>query len=172
MLSRADSYAQLASQFQWQVPAAYNIGVDACDKWADGSGRLALIYEQSDGAQSRYTFDQIRAQSNRLAHSLERHGVKRGDRVAVYLPQAPETAVTHIAVYKMGAVAVPLFTLFGVDAIQYRLANSGAAALVTDAEGCRKLREIRAGLPDLMVVYCIDPDSPDDAVPFHAARAT
>ncbi|MGE8688755.1 MAG: acyl-CoA synthetase [Achromobacter sp.] len=171
MLSRADSYTQLASQFQWQVPAAYNIGVDACDKWADGSGRLALIYEKSDGAQSRYTFDQIRAQSNRLAHSLERHGIKRGDRVAIYLPQAPETAVTHIAVYKMGAVAVPLFTLFGVDAIQYRLANSGAAALVTDAAGCRKLREIRASLPDLKVVYCIDDEAVDDAVPFHAALA-
>lgn len=171
MLSRADSYAQLASQFQWQVPAAYNIGVDACDKWADGSGRLALIYEKSDGAQTRYTFDEIKAQSNRLARSLERHGVKRGDRVAVYLPQAPETAVTHIAVYKMGAVAVPLFTLFGVDAIQYRLANSGAAALVTDAAGCRKLREIRASLPDLKVVYCIDDEPVDDAVPFHAALA-
>ncbi|MGX9692477.1 acyl-CoA synthetase [Achromobacter anxifer] len=171
MLTRADSYTQLASQFQWQVPAAYNIGVDACDKWADGSGRLALIYEKSDGAQSRYTFDQIKALSNQLARSLERHGVKRGDRVAVYLPQAPETAVTHIAVYKMGAVAVPLFTLFGVDAIQYRLANSGAAALVTDAEGCRKLREIRASLPDLKVVYCIDEDCPDGALPFHAELA-
>lgn len=171
MLSRADSYTQLASQFQWQVPESYNIGVDACDKWADGSSRLALIYEKSDGAQSRYTFDEIKALSNRLAHSLGRHGVKRGDRVAVYLPQAPETAVTHIAVYKMGAVAVPLFTLFGVDAIQYRLANSGAAALVTDADGCRKLREIRASLPDLKVVYCIDEDCPDGAVPFHAALA-
>jgi acetyl-CoA synthetase len=171
MLSRADSYTQLASQFQWQVPEAYNIGVDACDKWADGSGRLALIYEKSDGAQSRYTFDQIKEQSNRLARSLERHGIARGDRVAIYLPQAPETAVTHIAVYKMGAVAVPLFTLFGVDAIQYRLANSGAAALVTDAAGCRKLREIRASLPDLKVVYCIDDEAVDDAVPFHAALA-
>ncbi|QVQ28984.1 acyl-CoA synthetase [Achromobacter deleyi] len=176
MLSRAESYTQLVSQFQWQVPAAYNIGVDACDKWADGSGRLALIYEKSDGAQTRYTFDQIKSQSNRLAHSLERHGIKRGDRVAIYLPQAPETAVTHIAVYKMGAVAVPLFTLFGVDAIQYRLANSGAAALVTDAEGCRKLLEIRASLPDLKVIYCIDGGDEDGAalegaVPFHPALA-
>lgn len=171
MLSRADTYTQLVSEFQWRVPEAYNIGVDACDKWADGSGRLALIYEKSDGAQTRYTFDQIKAQSNRLAHSLQRHGIERGDRVAIYLPQAPETAVTHIAVYKMGAVAVPLFTLFGVDAIQYRLANSGAAALVTDAEGCRKLREIRASLPDLKVVYCIDAGGEDGAVPFHAALA-
>lgn len=171
MLSRAESYKQLVSQFQWQVPAEFNIGVDACDKWADGSGRLALIYEKSDGAQTRYTFDDIKAQSNRLAHSLERHGVRRGDRVAVYLPQAPETAVTHIAVYKMGAVAVPLFTLFGVDAIQYRLANSGAAALVTDAEGCRKLLEIRASLPDLKVIYCIDGEGEGGAVPFHPALA-
>ncbi|MBB1594922.1 acyl-CoA synthetase [Achromobacter sp. UMC46] len=171
MLSRAESYKQLVSQFQWQVPAAFNIGVDACDKWADGSGRVALIYEKSDGAQTRYTFDDIKAQSNQLAHSLARNGVRRGDRVAVYLPQAPETAVTHIAVYKMGAVAVPLFTLFGVDAIQYRLANSGAAALVTDAEGCRKLREIRASLPDLKVIYCIDGEGEGDAVPFHPALA-
>lgn len=173
MLSRAESYKQLVSQFQWQVPERFNIGVDACDKWADGSGRLALIFEKSDGAQTRYSFDDIKAQSNRLAHSLTRHGVARGDRVAVYLPQAPETAVTHIAVYKMGAVAVPLFTLFGVDAIQFRLANSGAVALVTDTEGCRKLREIRASLPDLKVVYCIDGDGDGEAgtVPFHAALA-
>ena len=173
MLSRAESYKQLVSQFQWQVPERFNIGVDACDKWADGSGRLALIFEKSDGAQTRYSFDDIKAQSNRLAHSLTRHGVARGDRVAVYLPQAPETAVTHIAVYKMGAVAVPLFTLFGVDAIQFRLANSGAVALMTDTEGCRKLREIRASLPDLKVVYCIDGDGDGEAgtVPFHAALA-
>jgi len=181
MLHRADSYAQLVSRFQWQVPANFNIGVDVCDKWADGSGRLALIYEKSNGDQTRYTFDQIKAQSNRLANSLERHGIRRGDRVAVYLPQAPETAVTHVAVYKMGGVAVPLFTLFGVDAIQYRLANSGAAALVTDAEGCRKLREIRASLPGLKVIYCVDgdgaegagqaEDARDGVVPFHPALA-
>ncbi|MCC3263783.1 AMP-binding protein, partial [Paenibacillus polymyxa] len=81
-----------------------------------------------------------------------RYGIRRGDRVAIYLPQAPATAVAHVAAYRMGAVAVPLFTLFGVDAIQYRLANSGASALITDAEGCRKLLEIRDSLPDLKVI--------------------
>ncbi len=169
MLFRTDTYAQLTSSFQWRVPAAYNIGVDACDKWADGSGRLALIHERNDGAQTRYSFDQIKARSNQLANALRRQGVGRGDRVAVYLPQAPETAVTHIGVYKLGAVAVPLFTLFGVDAIQYRLADSGAAALVTDAEGCRRLTGIRASLPDLKVVYCIDGEGEGGALPFHDA---
>ena len=178
MLHRADSYAQVVSAFQWQVPAAYNIGVDVCDKWADGSGRLALIYEKSDGAQTRYTFDQVKAQSNQLAHSLTRYGIRRGDRVAIYLPQAPETAIAHVAAYKMGAVAVPLFTLFGVDAIQFRLANSGAAALVTDSEGCRKLLEIRDSLPDLKVIYCIDAEAAGgadaaavNALPFHRSLA-
>ena len=97
MLHRADSYAQVLSTFQWQVPAAYNIGVDVCDKWADGSGRLALIYEKSDGAQTRYTFDQIKAQSNQLANSLARYGIRRGDRVAIYLPcslQTPKAAAS------------------------------------------------------------------------------
>lgn len=169
MLSRTETYAQLASSFQWRVPAAYNIGVDACDTWADGSGRLALIHEKSDGSQTRYSFDDIKARANQLANALRRQGVRRGDRVAVYLPQAPETAVTHIAVYKLGAVAVPLFTLFGVDAIQYRLADSGAAALVTDAEGCRRLREIRATLPALRTVYCIDGPGEGGALPFHAS---
>ena len=176
MLHRADSYAQVVSAFQWQVPAAYNIGVDVCDKWADGSGRLALIYEKSDGAQTRYTFDQIKAQSNQFANSLARYGIRRGDRVAIYLPQAPETAIAHVAAYKMGAVAVPLFTLFGVDAIQFRLANSGAAALVTDADGCRKLLEIRDSLPDLKVIYCIDGEAGAagvtvGALPFHQSLA-
>ncbi|MGB3819822.1 acyl-CoA synthetase [Achromobacter pulmonis] len=169
MLSRTETYAQLAASFQWRVPAAYNIGVDACDKWADGSGRLALIHEKSDGSQTRYSFDDIKARANQLANALRRQGVRRGDRVAVYLPQAPETAVTHIAVYKLGAVAVPLFTLFGVDAIQYRLADSGAAALVTDAEGCRRLREIRASLPALKTLYCIDGPGEGGALSFHAA---
>lgn len=165
MLSRVSSYRQLTSEFQWKVPAYFNMGVDTCDKWADGSGRLALIYETSDANQTRYTFDQIKAFSNQLANNLKRQGIRAGDRVAVYLPQAPETAITHIAVYKSGAIAVPLFTLFGVEAIAYRLADSGATALVTDLEGCRKLEEIRATLPALKVVYCID-GPVEGALPF------
>lgn len=166
MLSRVSSYTQLLSEFKWHVPPSFNIGVDTCDKWADGSERLALIYETSDANQTRYSFDQLKSLSNQLANNLQRQGVRRGDRVAVYLPQAPETAITHLAVYKSGAIAVPLFTLFGVDAIAYRLADSGATALVTDSQGCRKLQEIRANLPDLKVVYCIDGPGEKGALPF------
>jgi acetyl-CoA synthetase len=156
MLTPTDDYAALARDFSWQVPKHYNIGVDVCDKWADGSGRLALIYEQADGHQTRYTFDDIRALSNRLANSLAKHGVVVGDRVGILLPQAPETAVSHVAAYKLGAIAVPLFTLFGVDALEYRLGNCAATALVTDREGLAKIRPIRHLLPALKTVYCVD----------------
>jgi acetyl-CoA synthetase len=139
MLSRTESYEQLIKGFAWRVRARYNIGVDACDKWADGSARLALIHERRDGSVVRFTFDELKSLSNRLANSFARQGIVRGDRIAIFLPQTPETALAHLGAYKLGAIAVPLFTLFGAEALQYRLSNSGAAALVTDAQGLEKI---------------------------------
>jgi acetyl-CoA synthetase len=159
MLCRTDSYARLIEDFAWRIPERYNIGVDVCDKWADGTGRLALIYERHDGSQTRYTFDEFKSLSNQLANSFAKHGVARGERVGIFLPQAPETALAHLATYKLGAIAVPLFALFGIDALQYRLANSGAVALVTDKQSLDKIADIRAALPELKTVYCIDVDA-------------
>lgn len=175
MLPRAASYADLLERFAWRVPARYNIGVDTCDKWADGSGRLALIHEGADGAVTHYTFDELSTASNRLANSFARAGIVPGDRIGIFLAQGPETAIAHLAAYKYGAIAVPLFTLFGADALEYRLANSGAAALVTDRAGYAKIAPLRAALPALATVYCID-GAPDEAASgvrsFDAALAT
>ncbi|HEU0229509.1 MAG TPA: acyl-CoA synthetase [Burkholderiaceae bacterium] len=158
MLVAQNDYPATYKAFKWEVPEHYNIGVDACDKWADGSGRLALIYEKPTGEQSRYTFDDMKRLSDRFARALLAHGVKKGDRVGIFLPQAVETAITHLAIYKIGAIAVPLFTLFGTEALQFRLGNSGAAALITHAEGRRKLAEVRSSLPDLVTTFDIDAD--------------
>src|SRR5690349_9620988 len=155
-------------QFHWQIPEHYNIGVDICDKWAGDANRVALIYQSRDGEVTRYTFSQIERLSNRTAHLLRSQGVVRGDRVAILLPQAPETAIAHVAVYKAGAIAVPLFTLFGVDALQYRLADSGARLLITDAASASKIAEIRDALPALRAVYCID-ERVDGCSLFHDA---
>ena len=165
MLTKTDSYESLVQSFTWDVPERYNIGVDVCDKWADGSGRLALVYERADGAIARYSFDDLKALSNRLAASFAARGVARGERIGIFLPQAPETALAHLAAYKLGAVAVPLFALFGQEALEYRLANSGAAALVTNAAGLAKIAPIRAALPELKAVYCIDDEAPFAALP-------
>ncbi len=125
MLPSADSYEELRDRFRWRVPARYNIGVDVCDKWAGDPDRLALIYKSGPEV-LRYTFRDLQRLSNRLANALAAHGLARGARLGILLPQAPETALAHIAAYKLGAVAVPLFTLFGAEALEYRVADSGA----------------------------------------------
>jgi acetyl-CoA synthetase len=156
VLPPGDSYDAVRAAFRWRVPARYNIGVDACDRWADGSGRLALLHRRDDGGTERISFDALKARTNRLANTLRAHGIRRGDRVAVLLPQVPETAVAHLAAFKLGAVSVPLFQLFGEQALEFRLRDCGAAALVTDATGLAKLAGIRAGLPALRAVFAVD----------------
>ncbi|MEM7224033.1 MAG: acyl-CoA synthetase [Pseudomonadota bacterium] len=169
MLPSADSYDALCAAFRWEIPARYNIAVDACDKWAD-SGREALIHLAADGAVRRYSFLELKRQSNRLANALSAQGLGAGERIAILLPQAPETALAHLAAYKLGAIAVPLFTLFGPEALEFRLANSGAAALITDRGGLAKLAEIRDRLPALKTAISID--GPDDgAFGFHELLA-
>ncbi|SKC64675.1 AMP-binding enzyme [Paraburkholderia hospita] len=111
------SYDSLTTTFEWEIPPRYNIGVDVCDKWADGSGRLALIYEDEDGLVTRYTFDELKTLSDRFANVLLASGAQRGDRIGIFLSQSIETAIAHLGAYKAGMVAVPLFALFGVDAI-------------------------------------------------------
>lgn len=157
MLPKADSYDALREQFAWAVPDRYNIGVDVCDKWAERDpDRLALIHKRRDGAVESFSFADLRRRSNRLANALAGQGVVRGDRIGILLPQAPETAITHIAAYKMGCIAVPLFSLFGVEALEYRLGNCGAKVVVTDAVGAAKIARIRDRLPELALVLRID----------------
>jgi acetyl-CoA synthetase len=166
----ADAYDTLYRSFRWRIPERYNIGVDLCDKWAGDPDRLALIFESRSGQVTRYTFAQLQRLSNQVAHLFRAHDIARGDRVAILLPQAPETAIAHLAAYKAGAVAVPLFTLFGIDALQYRLSDSGAKVLITDAASTAKIAPIRDRLPQLQHVFCID-EPADGCELFHASLA-
>ncbi len=150
--------AELYSSFRWPIPDVYNIGVDVCDKWASDPDRLALI-DASDRGTTRYTFAELARRSNRWANALSGLGVGRGDRVAIILPQRPETPVAHIATYKIGAVAVPLATLFGEDALEYRLNDSGAKVAILDEQVAPKLRRIRDRLPQLQHLVVVDPST-------------
>lgn len=150
--------AELYSSFRWPIPDVYNIGVDVCDKWARDSDRLALI-DASEHGTTRYTFAELARRSNRWANALSGLGVGRGDRVAIILSQRPETPVAHIATYKIGAVAVPLATLFGEDALEYRLNDSGAKVAILDEQVAPKLRRIRDRLPQLQHLVVVDPSA-------------
>ena len=171
MLPRLDNYDALCRQFRWQIPARYNIGVDVCDRWADREpDRVALINVHADGKVDQITFHWLKENSNRLANVLRAHGIRRGDRVAILLPQAPEVAAAHIAIYKLGAVALPLALLFGTEAIGYRLENSGARALITSKQGLAKLAGIDAKARDLSVILSLD-GAGDGALDFQAELA-
>lgn len=166
-------YDQLYRQFRWEIPARYNIGVDCCDKWAaQDPNRLAILHVRADG-EDRISFGWLRETSNRLANVLRAQGVSRGDRVAIFLPQAPEVAAAHMAIYKLGAIALPIAILFGPDALTYRLQNSGAKALLTNAQGLAKLSDVRDQAPELTCVLSID-GAADGAESFHdlLARAS
>jgi len=170
MLKKADTYGDLTRQFSWDVPENYNIGVDVCDKWANVQpGRVALIHISREGEAREFNFGEIQRYSNQTANMLAAFGVRQGDRVAILLPQSPETAYAHIAVYKLGAIAIPLFTLFGVEALEYRLANSGAAAIITNTECSAKITAIQTQLPKLQYIFTIDGDL-EKCINFHAER--
>jgi acetyl-CoA synthetase len=157
LLPDAGDYDTLYREFRWNLPAIFNIGVAVCDRWAAAEpDRLALVHVRADGRSDHITYGWLRDTSNRFANALAAHGVMRGDRVAILLPQSPEVAVAHIAVYKLGAVALPVANVFGIDALNYRLDNAGVKAVVTNAQGVGKVAATRANLPQLSLVVSID----------------
>ncbi len=157
MLRQAADYQTLTRDFRWSIPARFNMGVAVCDDWARREPARPALVEWTPKGLVIHSYEDMRQASNRLARALCRQGIKAGERVALLLPQSPETLIAHLAIYKIGAIALPLAALFGRDALEYRLTNSGAAAVITDARGVEKLREIgSAGLPDLRLIWSVD----------------
>jgi len=157
MLTPGLSYREQYDRFEWQVPDAYSIAQDCCDQWADRDpDRIAIRHEYADGSVEEIRFAAFRASANRFANGLAAMGIGSGDRVAILLPQRPETAIAHIACYKIGAVAVPLASLFGVEALGFRLQDSGARAVVTDASGLEKILSIRETLETEPLIVHVD----------------
>ena len=159
MLEPRDTYRALYEDFRWQVPARFNIGVAVSDAWAAREpDRVALLDYQPDGTSGHLTYGELARQSNALANGLRAAGIGRGDRVAMLMPQCFETAIAHVATYKLGAIAVPLALLFGVEALEYRFQTAGVKAVVTNASGLAKLKPILSRLPMLQTIVSTDGD--------------
>jgi acetyl-CoA synthetase len=144
-----DRYRQVYESFRWDVPERFNIAEACCRRHARDPSRVALHWEDEDGATSTLTFGELQERANRLSNALSGLGVKRGDRVGIILPQRPETAIAHIACFQLGAVAMPLSILFGPDALEYRLRDSDAVAALIDPASLPNLLQVRDRLPSL-----------------------
>jgi acetyl-CoA synthetase len=147
--TKARDWQTLRASFRWQVPARYNIARACCGRWADDRSRFALYYEDEAGHTEAWTFWDVQQAANRLSNVLGAMGVMAGDRVAIILPQRPETGIAHMACYQMGAIAVPVSHLFGADALEFRLSHAGVRVAIIDEGGLEKLAAVREKLPDL-----------------------
>ena len=127
-----DRYAELYRAYRWDVPARYNMAQICCGQWAGDRNRFALYWEDESGAAAAYSFWDIQVAANRLSNALAGLGVRRGDRVAIILPQRPETAIAYMAIFQMGAIALPLSHLFGPDALEYRLSHAEASIALVE----------------------------------------
>ena len=160
------TYEEVYENFRWEIPEYYNIGVDVCDKWANEKYRLALIYIDKEGKDHKYSFWELKNLSNQLANVLQAKGIDREDRVGILLPPCPETLLSHIAVYKLGAIAVPLLPLFGPQAVEYRLEDSEAKAVITDTENLSKVLDIKDRLPNLKMIMVVDSKGEENTIDF------
>ncbi len=153
-----DAHKLLHGGFRWQVPARFNIAQVCCTRWARGPAgrRNAIVWEHEDGRRGRLSYARLQADADRLSHALWALGVRRGDRVAVVMPQRPETAIAHIAIYQLGAVAMPLSMLFGPEALAYRLQDSAAVLAIVDETSVANVRAVRAECAGLRQLLAVD----------------
>src|SRR5437763_730711 len=150
-----DNYAAMHANFRWQVPKAFNIADVCCGRWArqpDADTRVAIRAHEGDPSWDTLTFAELQLMANALANLLVSLGVQRGDRVAIVMPQRFETAIAYMAVFQLGAVAMPLSILFGPEALEYRLQNSDAVAAICDENAFVAVQEVRAHCPQLRKV--------------------
>src|SRR5512143_2739645 len=144
-----DRYAEIHRSHRWEVPARFSIAQACCGRWADDRARFALYWEDESGATAALTCWDLRQQANRLANALAALGVARGDKVALVLPQRPETAVAHVAINQLGAVAVPLSFLFGPEALEYRLQHSQTKVVLVDPQSLPAVATVRDRCPGI-----------------------
>ncbi|PJI98395.1 acetyl-CoA synthetase [Acidovorax sp. 69] len=141
----ADAQTHFSPERLWELfdgdRTSFNIAHECVDRHA-GMGREAVIVCGADGVDETITFDELSRDSARFAHFLEARGVQRGDRVAIMLEPSRAFYTAMFGVIKRGAIAVPLFTLFGPDGVRLRVGDCQPSLLVTNEEK----REVVAGL--------------------------
>jgi len=125
-------WSQVEKYFTWHETGKINLAYEAIDRHADSSrkDKIALYYSDAQ-RDEKYTFEQMKRQSNRFGNVLRKLGIGKGDRVFVFMPRMPELYFAVLGTIKIGAVVGPLFEAFMEMAVRDRLQDSEAVAIVT-----------------------------------------
>ena len=155
-MNTVDRYAELHAGFRWHVPPDFNIAEACCARWArETPDAVAIRWAAEDGRRGQCSYAELQRQAERLSALLAAQGVRRGDRVAIVMPQRVETAVAHMAVYRLGAVAMPLSMLFGPEALAYRFQHSGARLAIVDQTAIDAVHAARPACTGLLTVLAV-----------------
>jgi len=147
-----DQYQSLYQTFRWLVPSQFNIAEACCHRWAESGSdtrRIAIYHEDEAGNREVWTYGRLGEATNQLANGLVKMGVQRGDRIAVVLGQRPETVVAHMAIYSVGAIAVPLSPRSNTDLLTSRLRDAEASIAIVDHASSENLLRISDKCPQL-----------------------
>jgi acetyl-CoA synthetase len=170
-----DNYAAMHAGFRWSVPLEFNIAQICCARWAadPAAAQRIAIHEDGTGVEATsHTYAQLQDEANRLSNVLTALGVQRGERVAIVMPQRFETAVAYMAVFQMGAVAMPLSMLFGPEALEFRLHNSEAVVAICDEGTVDNIAAVRASCPALRHVLGVGDAAERAGMDYDAQLAT
>ncbi|MEC5213979.1 acetyl-CoA synthetase [Polaromonas sp. CG_9.5] len=172
-----DPHAQIQRKFRWQVDEFFNIAEVCCRRWARQSEtdnapeRIAVRVHQACTEALFHTYSELQQAADALSHVLAGLGVQRGDRVAIVMPQRFETAVAFMAVFQMGAVAMPLSMLFGPEALAFRLQDSETVVAICDESSIASVNSVRAACPALRSVVAAGQAAGQGDVDYAAAVA-
>ena len=169
---QADHYDQMHRGFSWQVDEYFNIAEVCCSRWArtEGATKSIAIRAHQTGAEAVFhTYFELQQAADALSRLLTELGVERGDRVAIVMPQRLETAAAYMAVFQMGAVAMPLSMLFGPDALAFRLQDSEAVVAVCDESSIASVQTVRQQCPALHTVVAVGDAAGQGDVDYTAA---
>ncbi len=118
---------------QWFKGAKCNIVHNALDRHLKSSAKekLALMWEGQDGSTRQFTYVQLNEAVSRFANGLKSLGVKKGDRVSIYLPRLPEQTIAMLAIAKIGAIHSVVYSGFSVEAVKTRVTEAEAKVVIT-----------------------------------------
>ena len=152
------SWEQAEQELGYEPGGPINIGWYCSDRLCELglSGTPALLWEDHQGNERAYTYDDLRVKTNTFAAWLQALGLKPGERICLFMDRVPELYLGFLAILKMGGIAQPLFSAFGDESLFTRLQNAGTAAIITQKKHVLKVRKIVATLPELKHVIVVD----------------